>query len=203
MSRHRYPTEICRVFERTTAAKLQAALTSSKEPDNKEPVENNDARTNVSAAPKEKQGRKGGKSSESSKNTGDGTHARQAMLKTVLGERLGYGPALAEHIILDADLIPNTKVPKDNKWDDHTVQALLQAVTKFEDWLEDIISGDKVPEGFILQKQTSEPGNTGQVTLVVLCSSSFTLNGLECSCSIRFCLMVRKCQSYLSIFVEY
>ncbi|KAE8077088.1 hypothetical protein FH972_015689 [Carpinus fangiana] len=166
MSRHRYPTEICRVFERTTAAKLQAALTSSKEPDNKETVENNDARTNVSAAPKEKQGRKGGKSSESSKNTGDGTHARQAMLKTVLGEGLGYGPALAEHIILDADLIPNTKVPKDNKWDDHTVQALLQAVTKFEDWLEDIISGDKVPEGFILQKQTSEPGNTGQVTLI-------------------------------------
>ena len=183
MSRHRYPTEICRVFERTTAAKLQAALTSSKEPDNKEPVENNDARTNVSAAPKEKQGRKGGKSSESSKNTGDGAHAKQAMLKTVLGEGLGYGPALAEHIIHDADLIPNTKVPKDNKWDDHTVQALLQAVTKFEDWLEDIISGDKVPEGFIMQKQTSEPGNTGQVTLVVLCSSSFTCNGLECSCS--------------------
>lgn len=204
MSRHRYPTEICRVFERTTAAKLQAALTSSKEPDNNEPVENNDARTNVSAVPKEKQGgRKGGKSAESSKKTGDGTHAKQAMLRTVIGEGLGYGPALAEHIILDADLIPNTKVPKDNKWEDDTVQALLQAVTKFEDWLEDIISGDKVPEGFILQKQNSEPGNTGQVTLVVLCSSSFTCTGLECSCSIRFCLMVRKCQSYLIILVEY
>ncbi|XP_018856628.2 nuclear export mediator factor NEMF isoform X2 [Juglans regia] len=171
MSRHRYPTEICRVFERTTAAKLQGALTFSKEPDTNEPVENNGTGTNVSAATKEKHGsRKGGKSFESNKNV-DVSRAKQATLKTVLGEGLGYGPALAEHIILDAGLVPSTKVPKDNKWDDDTVQVLVQAVKKFEDWLEDIISGDRVPEGFILiQKQNlgkdctfSEPGSTGQI----------------------------------------
>ncbi|KAG7991114.1 hypothetical protein I3843_02G059200 [Carya illinoinensis] len=171
MSRHRYPTEICRVFERTTAAKLQAALTFSKEPDNNEPVENNGTGTNVSAATKEKHGsHKGGKSFESNKNV-DVSRAKQATLKTVLGEGLGYGPALAEHILLDASLVPSTKVPKDNKWDDDTVQVLVQAVKKFEDWLEDIISGDRVPEGFILiQKQNlgkdctfSEPGSTGQI----------------------------------------
>uniref|UniRef100_A0A2N9EIU3 CCHC-type domain-containing protein n=1 Tax=Fagus sylvatica TaxID=28930 RepID=A0A2N9EIU3_FAGSY len=172
MSRHRYPTEICRVFERTTDAKLQAALTSSKEPDKNEPIDNNEAGTNVSATAKEKQGsRKGGKSSESSKNTSDGTRAKQATLKTVLGEGLGYGPALAEHIILDAGLIPNTKVPKDNKWDDDTVRVLVQAVTKFEDWLQDIILGERIPEGFILMQKknlgkdsaSSEPGSTSQI----------------------------------------
>jgi predicted ribosome quality control (RQC) complex YloA/Tae2 family protein len=195
MSRHRYPTEICRVFERTTDAKLQAALTSSKEPDKNEPIDNNEAGTNVSATAKEKQGsRKGGKSSESSKNTSDGTRAKQATLKTVLGEGLGYGPALAEHIILDAGLIPNTKVPKDNKWDDDTVRVLVQAVTKFEDWLQDIILGERIPEGFILMQKknlgkdsaSSEPGSTSQVTVVILCSSSFTCTRSECSYSFIF-----------------
>lgn len=180
MSRHRYPAEICRVFERTTAAKLQAALASTKESENNEPIESNDSGANVSATQKEKPGnRKGGKSSESNKSTINGTRAKQATLKTVLGEGLGYGPALAEHIILDAGLVPNTKVPKDNKWDDDTVQVLVQAVKNFEDWLEDVISGDRVPEGFILmQKQNvgkdhtpSEPGSTGQVT--ILYQSSF------------------------------
>ena len=190
MSRHIYPTEICRVFERTTAAKLQMTLTSFKEPDKNEPIDNNDAGTNVSATAKEKQvSRKGGKSSDSSKNTSDGTRNKLATLKNVLGEGLGYGPALAEHIILDAGLIPNTKVLQDNKWDDETVQVLLQAVMKFEDWLQDIISGERIPEGYILMKKqnlgkdsvSSEQGSTGQVGVVVLCPSSLTCTRSECS----------------------
>ena len=65
---------------------------------------------------------------------------------------LGYGPALSEHIILDAGLIPNTKVTKDSKFDIDTIQRLAQSVAKFENWLEDVILGDQVPEGYILMQ---------------------------------------------------
>ncbi|KAF7837675.1 nuclear export mediator factor NEMF isoform X1 [Senna tora] len=158
MSRHRYPTEICRVFERTTAAKLQTALMSSKDADNEEAVAVNGNENDISNVAKEKQGsRKGGKSSKT--------------LKVILGEALGYGPALSEHMILDAGLIPNSKVPKDNKWDDATIQTLVQAVEKFEDWMQDIISGDRIPEGYILMQNKvlgkdstlSEPGSFSQL----------------------------------------
>ncbi|KAF9677179.1 hypothetical protein SADUNF_Sadunf08G0081000 [Salix dunnii] len=156
MSRHRYPTEICRIFERTTAEKLQEALTSFKELENSNPVKDDadGGDSNVSDKPmKEKQGKnKGGKSSVPSKNTNEGNRVKQATLKTVLGEVLGYGPALSEHIILDAGLVPNTKFSKDNKLDEETIQVLVKAVAKFENWLQDIISGDEVPEGYILMQ---------------------------------------------------
>ncbi|KDP27972.1 hypothetical protein JCGZ_19052 [Jatropha curcas] len=171
MSRHRYPTEICRIFERTTAAKLQEVLTSFKELDKSEPVKDDESNL-TDKTKKEKQGKhKGGKSSEPSKNTGDGNRGKQATLKTVLGEALGYGPALSEHMILDADLAANTKFSKDNRLDDDTIQVLFHAVAKFEDWLEDVISGDKVPEGYILMQNKnlskgrtpSESGSTSQI----------------------------------------
>lgn len=152
MSRHRYPTEICRVFERTTAAKLQETLSSFKELENTEPVSNDENNT-ADKAQKEKQcKRKGGKSSELSKNASDGTRAKQATLKNLLGEALGYGPALSEHMILDAGLVPNTKVSKNSRLDNDAIQVLLHAVAKFEDWLQDVISGNKVPEGYILMQ---------------------------------------------------
>lgn len=162
MSRHHYPAEICRVFERTTSAKLQAALTSIKEPDNNEHVEGNEGGNNVPDEPKGKQGnRKGAKPTESNK-TNDGARAKQPTLKVVLGEALGYGPALSEHIILDAGLVPNLKVVRDFKIDDSTMHALTEAVEKFEGWLEDIISGDKIPEGYILmQQKNSGKDSTG------------------------------------------
>lgn len=139
MSRHRYPMESCRIFERTTTTKLQTALMSSKEGDNDETVKSNGNGTDVSNVEIEKQGfRKGGKS--------------HATLKIVLGEALGYGPALSEHMILDAGLVPSEKVPKDKTWDDATVQALVQAVAKFEDWMQDINLGELVPEGYILMQ---------------------------------------------------
>ncbi|KAJ6318109.1 hypothetical protein OIU76_013620 [Salix suchowensis] len=138
MSRHRYPTEICRIFERTTAEKLQEALTSFKELENSNPVkvDADGGDSNVSDKPmKEKQGKnKGGKSSVPSKNTNEGNRAKQATLKTVLGEVLGYGPALSEHIILDAGLVPNTKFSKDNKLDEETIQALVKAIAKTKIW---------------------------------------------------------------------
>ncbi|XP_030508734.2 uncharacterized protein LOC115723399 [Cannabis sativa] len=152
MSRHRYPTEICRTFERTTISKLQAALTTSQERDSIEAdkVESdkvNDSGNKVRANSKEKQvTHKGGK-------TSDGARAKQPTLKVILGEGLGYGPALSEHIILDSGLAPNMKVSKDSMLDDSTLQVLAQSVERFEDWLHDIISGDRIPEGYILMQK--------------------------------------------------
>ncbi|XP_017975184.1 PREDICTED: nuclear export mediator factor NEMF homolog [Theobroma cacao] len=166
MSRHRYPTEICRHFERTTISKLQAALTSASEPVENEATKVNEAGNNLPDARKEKEkqdSRKGGKPSESNKKASDNTRAKQATLKNVLGEALGYGPALSEHIILDAGLVPSTKVTKDSKFDDDKIQVLAQAVAKFEDWLQDVISGDKVPEGYILM-QKRNPGKDGPLS---------------------------------------
>ncbi|KAH1068814.1 hypothetical protein GYH30_006402 [Glycine max] len=75
-----------------------------------------------------------------------------ATLNIVLGEALGYGRALSEHILLDAGLIPSTKVSKDRTWDDAIVQALVQAVVRLEDWMQDVILGELVPEGYILMQ---------------------------------------------------
>ncbi|KAG7533630.1 NFACT protein C-terminal [Arabidopsis thaliana x Arabidopsis arenosa] len=151
MSRHRYPIEICRVFERTTVSKLQESLTAFSLKDHEakqiEPKEQNG-------------GKKGGKSNDS-------TSAKLYTLKNILGDALGYGPQLSEHIILDAGLIPTTKLSEDKKLDDNEIQLLVQAVIVFEDWLEDIINGQKVPEGYILmQKQilaNDTPSESGGV----------------------------------------
>lgn len=174
MSRHRYPVEICRVFERTATMKLQVVLTSPKESESNEAVEASEDGNKVSDVPREKQSnRKGVK--EPSKNTNGGARAKQVTMKTVLGEALGYGPALSEHIILDAGLTPNTKVTKDSIFDIDTIQCLSQSVTKFENWLEAVISGDQVPEGYILLQNKnfgkdcppSQPEHGSQVWLCV------------------------------------
>ncbi|XP_062108859.1 uncharacterized protein LOC133819592 [Humulus lupulus] len=168
MSRHRYPTEICRTFERTTIAKLQTALTTYKEPDSIESDKVNDSGIKVRATSKEKQGtHKGGKPSDG------GARAKQPTLKIVLGEALGYGPALSEHIILDSGLAPNMKISKDSMLDDSTLQVLAQGVERFEDWLHDIISGDRIPEGYILMQNknlgkdgpSSEPGTGSRIQM--------------------------------------
>jgi hypothetical protein len=47
----------------------------------------------------------------SGKRVNDGSNSgKKATLKAILGESLGYGPALCEHIILDVGLQPNMKV---------------------------------------------------------------------------------------------
>ncbi|GMH29151.1 hypothetical protein Nepgr_030994 [Nepenthes gracilis] len=153
MSRHRYPTEICRVFERTSMEKLKEALKYSKYTGKDELFEVSPNGTDLSDVPTRKQGgRNSLRSSDVNKVSYDGAHTKQATLKMVLGEALGYGPQLSEHMILDAGLIPNSKISKENIWDDVKLQILIQAITKFEDWLEDVISGSRVPEGYILMQ---------------------------------------------------
>ncbi|CAN1281766.1 Ribosome quality control complex subunit NEMF [Linum perenne] len=140
MSRHRYPTEISRVFERTTTKKLQDALAGLDKPEETDVVGVDGGEAEVSDKPK--------------KEKHEGSRAKQATLKTVLGEALGYGPQLSEHMILDTGLAPNTKVSASDKLDEDAIQVLVEAVKRFEDWLQDIISGEKIPEGYILmQKQ--------------------------------------------------
>ncbi|XP_052204575.1 uncharacterized protein LOC127809650 isoform X2 [Diospyros lotus] len=172
MSRHHYPVEICRVFDRTTISKLQAAFTSAKEVDNSDNTGRNNGEKNVPSSPKGNQGsQKSGKLAESNKTSTDGQRSKQATLKVFLGEALGYGPQLSEHIILDAGLVPNMKVGKDFKLDDSKIDVLAQAVEKFENWLEDIISGDRIPEGYIFMQQrnlgkdhtASESGNYNKI----------------------------------------
>lgn len=91
------------------------------------------------------------KATNSTKKGND--RAKSPTLKVVLGEALGYGPALSEHIILDAGLVPNTKIDADFTLEGNTLLSLTEAVKQFEDWLEDIILGEKVPEGYILMQQ--------------------------------------------------
>ncbi|KAJ8767313.1 hypothetical protein K2173_017357 [Erythroxylum novogranatense] len=172
MSRHRYPTEFCRIFKRTTTAKLQEALTNVKEPEDDESIKADNEGNNVSVKPKkEKQGKtEGANSSESSKVANDGYRSTRATVKNILGEALGYGPALSEHIVLNAGLIPSTKLSKNSKLGDDKIEALAQAVARFEDWLEDVISGETVPEGYILMQNKhsgkdtpSESGSSSQM----------------------------------------
>lgn len=164
MSRHRYPVEMCRVFERTTSEQLLAALVSPVKPENVESTEGSgQGSNNFDASQGKQKGDKSTKPGESKKNINDGAHTKQPTLKIVLGDALGYGPALSEHIILDAGLIPSTKIGKDFKLDDDDIQLLVEAVTKFENWLEDVISDGKVPEGFILMQQKKTGRRDGTV----------------------------------------
>uniref|UniRef100_A0A3Q7EEV7 CCHC-type domain-containing protein n=1 Tax=Solanum lycopersicum TaxID=4081 RepID=A0A3Q7EEV7_SOLLC len=152
MSRHRYPVETCRVFKRTTTEKLHAALMSSSQTDKIEHVEDNERGNGGSDVPQQKQvNQKSIKATNSTKKGND--RAKSPTLKVVLGEALGYGPALSEHIILDAGLVPNTKIDADFTLEGNTLLSLTEAVKQFEDWLEDIILGEKVPEGYILMQQ--------------------------------------------------
>ncbi|XP_068662040.1 uncharacterized protein [Aristolochia californica] len=152
MSRHPYPIDACRVFERTTIAKLQSALDTSVASEKNNSHEDDNS-SHASERSKEKDISKTKQLSDPNKKSYTGTSAKKHTLKAVLGEGLGYGPALSEHIILDAGLLPNMVIAIEGfKIEDDTIQVLAEAVTRFEDWLVDVISGEKVPEGYILMQ---------------------------------------------------
>ncbi|KNA15242.1 hypothetical protein SOVF_100000 [Spinacia oleracea] len=159
MSRHRYPIELCRTFERSTSSKLKDALAASYDQAEDEEIKViDDGSTVLDTSKIKKSAKKGGKVPDTNKAGNDGSRAKQRTLKIVLGEGLGYGPQLSEHIILDAGLTPSMKVSKDNKLDEGKVEVLGQAVSRFEDWLEDVIRGSKVPEGYILMQAMKSGG---------------------------------------------
>jgi hypothetical protein len=135
MSRHRYPIEACRTFERTDPAKLREVLTLAlTKPSQTAEIQNE---TDISDV----------------KNKSNKKSSSEVTLKSVLTEVLTYGPALSEHIILEAGLLPGARVAKDESAREEALQVLGAAVKGFEDWLEEVIFGKKIPEGFILMKQ--------------------------------------------------
>ncbi|XP_020701212.1 nuclear export mediator factor NEMF isoform X2 [Dendrobium catenatum] len=168
MSRHRYPIEACRVFERTDFTKLKASLTLCKSSDGAEESDFTGGGADSSNLSEQVKNNNTCNVSGKSKKANDGARSNKTSLKAILGEALSYGPALAEHIILDAGLSPSMKVGDGSKIDEGTVDILGQAVTRFEDWLQDVISGAKVPEGYILMqnKISDKKGSTNQESAV-------------------------------------
>ncbi|WOG83458.1 hypothetical protein DCAR_0102633 [Daucus carota subsp. sativus] len=157
MSRHKYPLDLCRVFERTTITKVQEVLASKippeaskKTPKRNEHMKHSEVGDIGPDMHKAKQKRERSRSAGKPKT---GTYPQKLTFKFALGEALGYGPGILEHIILDAGLAPNVKFTKHFKLDENALQALLKSIEKFEDWMEDVIKGDKIPEGYILMKR--------------------------------------------------
>ncbi|KAF3336238.1 nuclear export mediator factor NEMF isoform X2 [Carex littledalei] len=143
MSRHRYPIEACRTFERTDPAKLREALILALDKPNQTAEIPNEADI-----------------SDDVKNQKKKKSSSEVTLKSVLSDVLTYGPALSEHIILEAGLVPGGKVGKDESAREETFRVLGEAVKGFEDWLEEVILGEKIPGGFILMKQSKGKEST-------------------------------------------
>lgn len=165
MARHQYPVDFCRAWERTSVEKLEMVLTlvSACDTNTHEEVGeeyNATSGTNLEGEASEQvagKGKKSGKKSDSALDKEKGT------LKNVIGESLGYGPALSEHIVLSAGLPKNLKVFSKNEKGKlipnitkKTIEQLHLAVMEFENWLEDIIFGDRLPEGYILLQKTDD-----------------------------------------------
>lgn len=151
MSRHRYPIEACRVFERTNLMKLKSALACS-DPANES--NNSEAIEGIHDGSEDGGDGKSKIMPPSTQETNRKNQPNKTTIKSILGEALSYGPALSEHIILDAGLVPNMKVGENInvKISDEHFEVLAQAVTRFEDWLENVISGPTIPEGYILMQ---------------------------------------------------
>lgn len=156
MARHQYPVDSCRPWERTPLKKLESLLTIVGDHDScaLEKLENRD----VKISPENEAGEEGVvKGKKSGKKVDAANDKDKYTLKNIVGERLGYGPALSEHIVLGSGLPKNMKVfSKDEKGQLVTtiakdmVDKLHSAVVQFEDWLESIIFGERIPEGYIL-----------------------------------------------------
>lgn len=161
MSRHRYPVETCRVFERTEYTKLKMSLTRFKQSNGAEEPEFNGVKSSSNMSVQFRNDNTNNISGKNKKGNDD-SRSNKSTLKEILGKTLSYGPALAEHIILDAGLSPAMKVGSESTIDEGTIDILGKAVAKFEDWLSNVISGSKVPEGYILMqiKVSDKKGST-------------------------------------------
>ncbi|KAH9318701.1 hypothetical protein KI387_020470, partial [Taxus chinensis] len=168
MAHHSYPVDMCRSFKRTTFEMLQAIVSNSRKSESEDSFHDKGAEAGTdphvsSSIKKETQRNSMQKPSQqlsSEKKDNDGNKGgKKATLKTVLGENLGYGPALSEHIILDAGLQPNMKADSSiaEMFNNDRLQALAAAIARFEDWMEDVITGTNVPEGYIVM-QKNMPG---------------------------------------------
>lgn len=161
MPHHCYPVNMCRSFERTSFEKLQTIFSNPTKSEGEGSFQDIGAEAGLDPQPtfstekdvrrnKSKHSETSSKQSGSEKRVNDGSKSgKKATLKAILGESLGYGPALCEHIILDAGLQPNMKVESHND----TLQALAAAFANFESWLQEVITGESIPEGYIIMRK--------------------------------------------------
>ncbi|KAI9260165.1 fibronectin-binding protein A N-terminus-domain-containing protein [Sporodiniella umbellata] len=71
-------------------------------------------------------------------------------LKKILNIKFDYGPAMVEHIIMEADLDPNMKVATDFDCSENSpmMQSLLQGFERADEMI--VETGSKVPKGYIV-----------------------------------------------------
>ncbi|CAM6068471.1 unnamed protein product [Sphagnum tenellum] len=153
MARHHYPIDACRLFERTCKDTIQMAMADQAANDLKreaEPIVE-------SVAQKGKKGKPETGSKENAAQGKKGESRPTSTLKTVLVEALGYGPALCEHMILDAGLQSNQKISQGADGivsvTEDELQALMAAVVRFEDWLESVVKGELTPNGYVYMQK--------------------------------------------------
>lgn len=162
MAKHEYPVNACRLFNRFSLEKLEAAMRDQKtQADADEYIDAKEV-VHDSVAQETKKGKGKGKTEkvlkEKKVKTSWGKKEDTGRtLKSVLGGCLGYGPALCEHIVLDSGLQSGMKVSlgpdgvlsisKENLGD------LMGAISRFEDWLDSVVNGDRIPEGFVYMQK--------------------------------------------------
>ena len=156
MTHHQYPVDSCRQWEKTSVKKLEQILFSNISESNVKEIEENHNNSDINLADGVRvKGKKSWKNASAQKD--------KESLKDVLAENLGYGPALSEHIVLDTGFPKNMKMFMKNENGDlipnikqDMIEQIYSAISKFEDWLEDIIFGERVPEGYILLQNSGE-----------------------------------------------
>ena len=173
MAKHQYPINSCRLIERSTLEKVALALKEQKvqEPeDEDQSIVPREAVPEVTAQEPKKGKGKGEKVVKEKKVKAPWGKKEDSgrTLKSVLADCLGYGPALCEHIILDSGLQSGTKVTVGSDGVVSTtkaeLEALMAAVKRFEDWLDSVVNGSFVPEGYIyMQKKKIAKGKTSVV----------------------------------------
>ncbi|KAH7291813.1 hypothetical protein KP509_29G036400 [Ceratopteris richardii] len=155
MARHQYPVDSCRPWKKTSLEKLESLVSGVN---NHDKVSSEELNTHLQSAAEIEtiqqvtvKGRKSGKKAELA------SEKDKYGLKNIISEGLGYGPTLSEHLVLGAGLPKNLKVfSKNDKGElistveKPMLEKLHLAIVQFEDWLESIIFGSQVPEGFIL-----------------------------------------------------
>lgn len=161
MAHHQYPINSCRLFERTKKEAISTLLKEQTRLKADEAVEEQQAASkevhtgSVNEDAKKTKWKPEGKGSKSASQEVSGNGKKGAglpTLKFLLVEGLGYGPSLSEHIILSAGLQPGLKMNSSILSRDE-FEALAAAIKRFEDWLEAVVSGDIVPEGYIYMQK--------------------------------------------------
>ncbi|XP_057853407.2 uncharacterized protein LOC131063572 [Cryptomeria japonica] len=168
MPHHCYPVDMCRPFKRTSFEMLQTILSNLRKSESEGSFQgkvaeggiNPQVSSSFTKEPRKDSMQKTSQEPSSEKPDNDSSRGgKKITLKTVLGDNLGYGPALSEHIILDAGLQPNMKIDSSilENFNNDRLQDLAAAVARFEDWMEEVITGTNVPEGYIIM-QKNMPG---------------------------------------------